>query len=163
MAATLRGKEQAYKAAMASIEAAEARFALNVSALCEEIDSTIKSLTPVNTGQAVRNYIWSRDVPNTVVYEAIDNGPTGHTNQMALGIEPRRKPNEEAAHQSLIALGLGVNPFGVIYLTNLSPDIEGLEAGLFPEPPLRQRSPQGMFGVTAAYVRALVESKGMLS
>lgn len=158
----IQGKDAARQAALASIEQLERNFAKNIALIAEATDHYIKALTPVNTGQAVRNYIWTRNEPNTVVYEAINNGPPGHTNRMALGSEPRRKPNEAASHETLLGLGLSANPFGMIYLTNLSPDIEGLELGLLPGPPLRSRSPNGMFGVTSAFVKALIEAKGVL-
>lgn len=147
---------------MASIEALERTFAKNIDDLVHEIDTHIKALTPVNTGQAVRNYIWSRNVPNSVVYDAIDNGPPGPTNTMALGTEPRRSINEDAASGSLGTLGLSSDPFGVIYLSNNSPDIVGLEMGILPGPPFKSRSPQGMFGITESYFNALVSTQGIL-
>lgn len=158
----IKGKNEARSKAMASIEALERRFAENVETLVEEIDNHIKALTPVHSGQAVRNYIWTRGSPNSIVHDAIDTGPPGRTNQMALGSEPRRAANEAAASESLSGLGIKSNPFGAIILTNLSPDIEGLELGILPGPPLKSRSPQGMFGITSAYFNTLVSAKGML-
>lgn len=163
MASRLIGKDQARKAALDSIAELERRFAANVETLVHEVDTFIKSITPVNTGQAVRNYIWTRDMPNTMVYDAIDNGPPGATNSMPLGEEPRRAVNEAAAAESLTGLGITANPFAPIILTNLAPDIEGLELGILPGPPLHSRSPSGMFGVTAQYVKTLIASKGILS
>lgn len=162
MSARLEGKSQAYNAAMASIDDLERRFAQNLDELVNEIDTHIKSLTPVNTGQAVRNYIWSRGIPNSVVFSAIDNGDPGHTNTMALGTEPRRDVNESAAAESLGTLGINANPFGVFYLTNNSPDIVGLEMGILPGPPFKSRSPRGMFGVTDQTFNALVSTQGIL-
>lgn len=162
MSFRIEGKDAARKAALSSIDELERRFTRNVAQLIEDVDIHIKALTPVNTGQAVRNYIWTRNSPNSVVYEAIDNGPPGATNNMSLGMEPRRGVNESAAAESLDSLNLAVNPFGTFYLTNLSPDIVGLELGILPGPPLRSRSPQGMFGITSAYFNALIESRGML-
>lgn len=161
--ATLVGKEKARAAALASIDKLERKFAQNLQQLCEEVDRHIKSVTPVNTGQAVRNYIWTLNTPNSVVFDAIDNGPPGPTNQMPLGVEPRRAVNEDAAAATLHNLNLVANPFGTIFLTNLSPDIVGLEMGTLPGPPLKSRSPRGMFGITNAYINTLVASKGMLS
>lgn len=161
--AKLEGKEKARADSMKCLDELEARFATNIAALVAEVDTFIKSITPVNTGQAVRNYIWTRDAPNSIVYDAIDNGDPGRTNAMALGSEPRRPPNEAAAYETLAGLNIGTNPFGAIYLTNLSPDIEGLELGIYPGPPLKSRSPQGMFGITAAYVKTKIEAKGILS
>jgi hypothetical protein len=160
--ARIEGRQQAYSAAMASIEALERKFAQNIEQLVHEIDHHIKALTPVNTGQAVRNYIWSVGNPNSLVFDAIDNGPPGRTNQMALGTEPRRAVNEDAAADSLNSLNLMGNPFGVIYLTNNSPDIVGLEMGILPGPPFKSRSPRGMFGVTEGYFNALIKAQGIL-
>lgn len=160
--ARLAGKDDAHKAAMKSLAALEAKIATNVFIICEGIDKMLKSLTPVYTGQAVRNYIWSRDVPNVFTFPAINNGPTGHTNSMRLGEEPRRAPNEEAAAESLLGIALSSNPFGLIYLSNNSPDIAGLEAGALPGPPLKSRSPNGMFTLTDAYFNTLIAAKGLL-
>jgi hypothetical protein len=161
--AKLIGKDDARKVALASIDALEQKFAANVQILILEVDTFIKSVTPVNTGQAVRNYCWTRGVANMETYAAIDNGPPGPTNSMALGSEPRRAPNEAAAFETLLALDVGSNPFDAFYLANNSPDIEGLELGIYPGPPLKSRSPSGMFGITSAYANMLVASKGMLS
>jgi hypothetical protein len=155
------GKDRARSDAMASIDKLEKRFAQNVNWLVNEIDNHIKSVTPVNTGQAVRNYIWSRNVASSITYDAIDNGPPGPTNSMALGQEPRRGVNEAAAAQSLSALNALGDPFGELILANNSPDIVGLERGDLPGPPLRSRSPAGMFGITESYVNTLVRAKGM--
>lgn len=157
----IEGKDRARAAAMASIAEAEARFAANLEDVVREIDEHIKAVTPVNTGQAVRNYIWSMNTPNSVVHDAIDSGPVGRTNSMALGVEPRRAANENASAETISSLNLRANPFGVIHLTNLSPDIVGLEAGTLPGPPLRSRSPNGMFGITAQYIKGYIASKGM--
>lgn len=158
----ISGKDSARRAALGSIDELERKFARNLDALVNEIDTQIKALTPVNTGQSVRNYIWSIGSPSSIVHDAIDNGPPGPTNSMALGTEPRRGVNEAAAAESLASLNLLANPFETIYLTNNAPEIEGLELGILPGPPLKSRSPQGMFGVTQAYVSTLVKARGML-
>lgn len=160
--ARLEGKERALASAMASIDELERRFARNIEALVIEIDYHIKSVTPVHSGSAVRNYIWSRDVANLLVFSAIDNGPPGHTNKMALGTEPRRAVNEDAARDSLQTLRLAANPFGQIILANNDPDIVGIEMGILPGPPFKSRSPRGMFGITDSYFNALVASRGIL-
>lgn len=157
----IAGKDAARQAAMKSIAAAKARAAGNITTMIHEIDEHIKALTPVYTGQAVRNYIWTAGAPNTTVYDAIEQGETGQTNNMPLGNEPRRAVNEAAAAQSLGALNLG-NPFQTFYLTNLSPDIEGLELGILPGPPLSSRSPNGMFGLTQEFISTKYGSKGIL-
>lgn len=83
--ARMEGLDAARRDAMASIAKAEQRFAQNLDILVHEIDRHIKAVTPVNTGEAVRNYIWTRGSPNTTLFPAIDNGPPGPTNSMALG------------------------------------------------------------------------------
>jgi hypothetical protein len=159
--AKIVGKEEARQSALASIARAKVNFAKNLAEIVIAADTEIKELTPVHSGQAVRNMIWSAGAPSVEVLEAIDNGPPGPTNSMALGQEPRRQPNEEAAGASLIGLNLS-NPFQTFYLTNLSPDIGGLELGLLPGAPMKSRSPNGMFGIVHAQLALIVESKGML-
>ncbi len=156
----LQGKQEARRAALDSIDQLERRIAQNISNLIHDIDGFIKSVTPVNTGQAVRNYIWTMGSPFAGTLDAIDNGPPGPTNSMALGAEPRRAVNEAAAAESLSSINMR-DPFGVIYLTNNSPDIVGLEMGLLPGPPLKSRSPQGMFGITNAHFNAQVKARGI--
>ena len=158
--AEIVGKQEARRAALNSIDALERRIARNIGEIIVEIDDLIKSLTPVNTGQAVRNYIWTMNSPFRGVLDPIDNGPPGPTNSMALGTEPRRGPNEAAAAESLGNINMR-DPFGVIYLTNTSPDIVGLELGLLPGPPLKSRSPQGMFGITQATIVNRVKARGI--
>lgn len=157
----IQGKDRAKQGALKSIDALEKRIKSNIGNLVHDIDNHIKSITPVNTGQAVRNYIWTMGAPSQTVFDAIDNGPTGPTNTMSLGAEPRRSVNETAAAQSIGSINLA-NPFGVIYLTNNSPDIVGLELGLLPGPPLKSRSPQGMFGVTQAFFNVKIAVQGLM-
>lgn len=159
--AQIVGKQEARKKALACIDQLEANFGRRLKEIVEEIDPMIKALTPVNTGQAVRNYIWTTGAPNPIVFDAIDNGPPGHTNSMSLGSEPRRGPNEDAAHATLLALNFS-NPFQTFYLTNLSPDIGGLELGILPGPPFKSRSPNGMFGIVQNYIAIQIAAKGML-
>lgn len=159
MAKALTGIAAARRAAEREIAALEARMASNIRTLLQDADDQLKALTPVWSGQAVRNYIWTVDQPNHVTYEPIDNGDPGPTNSMPLGVEPRRGVNEAAASESLARV-LGANPFSKFYCTNNSPDIQGLELGLLPGPPLKSRS-HGMFGLTEAYLGAKVAAKGI--
>ena len=152
-----REVEQRVRKSMASFAK---RLGQGIEDICEEIDETIKAHTPVNTGSAVRNYIWSVGTPSSVVYDAINNGPPGPTNSMPLGAEPRRDVNERAARESLVALDFQ-NPFQTFILVNNDPDIAGLEYGLLPTAE-KSRSPNGMFGLTQNYISELVRSKGFL-
>jgi hypothetical protein len=162
MSFRVEGKDTARSKALASIDVLEKRFGRNVEKLVHDIDTYIKSKTPVYTGQAVRNYIWTAGEGSGTVHEAIDNGPTGNTNSMALGMEPRRGVNEAAAFQSLASMSFA-NPFAAFTLTNNSPDIEGLEYGTYPGAPLSSRSPNGMFGITQRHFMTVIGQKGMLS
>jgi hypothetical protein len=146
------------------VKASMAQFKRNLSQgimiTCLAIDETLKSHTPVWSGKAVRNYIWSAGAPSMEVFAAIENGPTGPTNSMALGTEPRRAVNEEAAFESFLTLPFD-NPFQCFYLTNHAEDIAGLELGQLPTSD-RSRSPNGMFLLTQGYISALVNSKGFV-
>lgn len=161
MGAVIPNREAVHQACIASITKLEQRFAENIEQLVHEVDTFIKAKTPVNTGQAVRNMIWSRGGTSTV-YDALGTGDPGPTNSMALGTEPRRAINEAAAATSLANLNFG-NPFGQIVLQNNSPDIMGLEMGIYPGAPLTPRSPAGMFGLATAFFSAKIGSKGILS
>jgi hypothetical protein len=159
MAGFSTNRVQIERQVRASMMRFEASLSVKIMVLCGEIDFYIKSLTPVHTGQSVRNYIWTTDVAFHGVLEAIDNGPTGKTNSMSLGSEPRRHINEETAAASLAALNFS-NPFQTFILTNNAPQIGGLELGLLPGPPLKSRSPAGMFGLTHAWVMLQIYSQG---
>jgi hypothetical protein len=147
-----------------AVRASMARFERTLGARIQEIvrdaDLYIKSLTPVHSGSAVRNYIWTMDDPFTGKLDAIESGPPGPTNQMPLGPEPRRSANESAAAASISTLDFR-NPFGHAYiLSNNDPDIRGLELGLLPGEPLKSRSPNGMFGLTHEYIMVKVRARG---
>ena len=152
-------RQEIEKKVRASMQRFEGNLTVKIEILCLEIDRYIKSLTPVHTGETVRNYIWSTDVPFLGHFDAIDNGPTGNTNSMTLGEEPRRGPNEHAAAESLALVNFS-NPFQSFYLANNSPQVAGLELGILPGPPMTSRSPHGMFGLTHEYVMIKIRSQG---
>ncbi len=158
--AYITNRQQVEKQVRASMANFRKRLARGIEEICHEADDTIKAHTPVWSGKAVRNYIWSTGRPSAQVYDPIDNGPPGPTNSMPLGTEPRRAPNESAARETLLALDFS-NPFQSFILTNNAEDIGGLEYGLLPTPE-RSRSPNGMFGLTQNYISELVRSKGFL-
>ncbi|MDW9531874.1 hypothetical protein RWE87_13280 [Sinorhizobium meliloti] len=107
----------------------------------------ITSKTPVWSGQALRNWVWSVGQPNTSsAKEALGTMDPGPTNSMPLGAEPRRAINQAAADETLAAISTR-NPFKQFWLTNNSPDILDLEYGKLPTPS-SSRSPRGMVRVT---------------
>lgn len=156
----VRNRKEIETKVRASMAKFQQRLGAGIKEVCFEIDETIKAHTPVNTGKAVRNYIWSVGTPSRVVYDPIDNGPPGPTNSMALGTEPRRGPNEDASRETLLALDFS-NPFQSFILSNNADDIEGLEYGELPTAE-RSRSPNGMFGLTQNFISELVKAKGFL-
>jgi hypothetical protein len=159
MGFSVANRQEVERQVRASMKRFESGLSVRLMVLCGEIDFYIKSLTPVHSGQSVRNYIWTSGVAFQGVLPAIDNGPTGKTNSMPLGAEPRRHINEEASAASLLALRFN-DPFQTFILTNNAPQIGGLELGLLPGPPLKSRSPAGMFGLTHAWVMLDIHSRG---
>ena len=119
---------------------------------------SITSKTPVFTGTALSNYVWSTGSPSSSFSGDPGGGPTGQTNRMALGSEPRRPSAQAKADASRDAVLLTLDPFQKFFLTNNTPHIMGLEYGRFPLPPLNQRSPNGMYRVTLAALKARLAS-----
>ena len=139
---------------------AKRRFSMRVKEVIFTMHIEVEKLTPVWSGSALANWSWSIDAPDFTQLEPIDNGSPGHTNAMPLGPEPRRPPNTELSEASLFALNFS-DPYHVFWLNNNDPDIMGLEAGELPPAPMRQRSPQGMVGLTLAYVVAKLDAGQM--
>ncbi|RUW56739.1 hypothetical protein [Mesorhizobium sp. M8A.F.Ca.ET.021.01.1.1] len=117
-------------------------FAKVVSRVVLEIDTSIHPRTPVWSGRAVRNMIWTKGTPNAVEHDPIGGGEEG---------PGRRGANSAAAHATREALDFS-NPFAVYWLTNNARHIEELEAGLLPYP--GKHPVDGMFGITYAEVVA---------
>lgn len=114
--------------------------------------------TPVYTGQSVRNFIMTMDNPNQgSAKAAIGSGPTGSTNSMSLGSEPRRGANMAAALATQSSLDFS-NPFRRMIITNSSPAISGLERGQLPGKGKTSRSPRGMFAITMQEISERVRS-----
>lgn len=133
----------------------ERKVLLLVSGIIRFTHQGVTKRTPVHTGQTLRNYIWSLGVPSSTVKPDPGGPPTGRTNDMPLGPEPRRRQAQAEADQSRDAiLGVLKDPYQKVFLSNNSPQVVGLEYGRYPLPPLRQRSPSGMFRVTLAEVAA---------
>jgi hypothetical protein len=157
--AYVKNKQQVERNVRKSMDKFKKRLGQGIADICMEADETIKSMTPVWSGLAVRNYIWTIGAPASGVIDPINNGPPGPTNSMALGAEPRRDANEAASRETLLALDFS-NPFQTFTLVNNAPTIAGLEYGLLPTPE-QSRSPNGMFGQTQNYISEYVRSKGI--
>lgn len=111
--------------------------------------------TPVNTGQAVMNYVATVGAPYGGLKEAGE--PVEATNHLALGSEKLRYESAAVAMATLNGVDFS-DPFKVYWISNNAPNIAGLEYGLLPEAPYTPRSPNGMFGVTVQELIALLDS-----
>jgi len=112
------------------------------------IDVGVHEKTPVWSGRAIRNMIWSEGTPNRTEFEEIKSGNVEN--------EGRRSANAAAARQTLntIVGRIKRNPFGAFYLSNAAKHIYELETGQLPSPERSRVPPGGMFGLTYAQVRA---------
>lgn len=109
------------------------------------IDVSVHEKTPVWSGLAIRNMIWTVGSPNTREYPEIKLGTVEN--------EGRRDANAAAARQSRDEVLNFKKPYGVFYLSNASKHIFDLEAGKLPTPARSRVPPGGMFGLTYAQVR----------
>lgn len=124
----------------------------------EAVHNSLTSKTPVYTGQTVRNYVWEEGEGRSgPALNAIDNGPEGITNSMPLGTEPRRGPNEAAAHKTVVSLNFS-DPYKKYTMINASPAVSGLEMGELPGKGKQSRSPNGMFLITETAISSQIKS-----
>lgn len=140
-----------------SIDNVDKVVAATVRKTVHAVHESLVSKTPVYTGQTVRNYVWSDEEPNRLVFEALGSGDPGHTNAMALGAEPRRAENEAASRATLKSLDY-TNPYKKYTVMNNSPSVSGLEAGELPGKGMSSRSPKGMFMLTQMLIASKLKS-----
>lgn len=135
------------------------KFGALIDVVTNAVHFSLMAKTPVHSGETVRNYIWTVNQPfNGPSISPIAGGPTGQTNKMPLGSEPRRSANEAAATTTLEALNFK-NPFKKYFVTNNSPQVRGLELGLLPMGDgFTSRSPSGMFLITEVAVNSQIRS-----
>lgn len=114
------------------------------------IDTGVHQKTPVWSGKAIRNMIWTKGAPNATEFEEIKVGDVEN--------EGRRPANAGAARQSLdrVVQEAQRKPFGEFWLSNCASHILELEAGKLPSPERSRVPPGGMFGLTYAEVRASI-------
>lgn len=111
------------------------------------IERNITEATPVWSGQAVVNMVWSMGRPFNQTLTALPTaaGQPG-TNRMPLGPEAYRGINTRASQLTLDAIRFQ-RPFSAYYLSNNAPHIQKLEDGQLPTSET-SRAPGGMFFVT---------------
>ncbi len=131
-------------------------FGRKMRMLVNEAMKRLIDKTPVQTGQAVMNYVASKGTPyGGPILEGPD--PVEPTNPLALGSERLRGGAVSIAMGTLKGLDY-LQPFDAYWITNRAPHIGGLETGSLPEDPFTPRSPRGMFGVTLQELSALLQS-----
>ena len=111
--------------------------------------------TPVNTGEAIMNYVASSGTPSGSHRRA--GKAVEATNKLALGAEKLRGPAAAISFATLATVSFD-DPYKVYWITNNTPHIGGLEHGLLPEAPYVPRSPAGMFAVTIQELMQLLGS-----
>lgn len=145
---------------LAGVENYEKRFhkmfQKRVRTLVHEGMRRLLAKTPVNTGQAVMNYVATGGTPY--------GGPVKQagkavepTNKLPLGAEKLRGAAEAISKATLADVDFS-DPYKVFWITNRTPHIGGLEYGELPKRPYTPRSPAGMFGVTVQELMALLGS-----
>lgn len=135
-----------YRSNIAQVTRALAREPEKVAALVRAkvievtgyINRKVHDRTPVWSGLAIRNMIWTKDTPNLVEIPAIAAGSEG---------EGRRGANSAAAWATYSALNFA-RPFGRYVLSNAAHHIVDLEAGLLPTPERSRVPPGGIFFLT---------------
>lgn len=131
-------------------------FREKVRALMSEAMRRLLEKTPVNTGQAVMNYVASSGSPATGPVKQAGKA-VEPTNKLALGQERLRANAEAISHATLANVDYR-DPYRTFYIVNKAPHIGGLEYGALPKAPYVPRSPNGMFGVTVEELMALLGS-----
>lgn len=126
----------------------EKRIVKAVRAAIMAIDKGVHEKTPVWSGLAIRNMIWSERKPNTQEYPEIKSGTVED--------EGRRSANAAAARATLASLNFS-KPYSVWYLSNASHHIVELEAGQLPSPERSRVPAGGMFGLTYSDVKRNLE------
>lgn len=132
--------------------AGEARrsFSTLVKTVVWTLHYEITALTPVWSGEALSNFRWSVGSPDRTAIFGVFK-PIEPTNQLPLGTEQNRPAAQAQVDFTVNRLNFS-DPYRVFYMTNNDPTSVGLEFGELPKAPFRQRSPNGMVGLSVRYV-----------
>lgn len=139
------------------IDELEQQAVAELKAAARQLLDELFSRTPVWSGRAVRNYAFgvggapgsAHDPVGGPGYQpgggwkAQREGDPGPTSRMALGAEPRRAANEEAARADLEGVLSGVTVLEDLVVGNAAPNFDLVDAGLAPAPG-RARNPGGV-------------------
>lgn len=134
----------------------EKMFRNKVRKLVSEGMRRLIAKTPVQSGQAVANYVATGGAPYSGPVKE-GGTPQAGTNKMPLGSESNRSGAAGIATATIMSVDFS-DPYKTFYITNRAPHIGGLEHGSLPKAPYVPRSPAGMFGVTVQELLALLGS-----
>lgn len=137
-----------------SEERFEKMFRNKVRTLVSEGMRRLIAKTPVQTGQAVVNYVATGGAPYGGPVKKGGDAQKG-TNSMPLGPERNRGGAAAEALATVSTVDFS-DPFKDFYITNKAPHIGALETGSLPAEPYTPRSPAGMFAVTVQELMALL-------
>lgn len=110
-------------------------------------------ITPVNTGETVRNFTVSVGTPSRgrKTPAIVSSEPT---NRLAIGEERNRGPNQSLAMADARAALGGFKKLRPIYITNGVDQWGIIESGWAPGPPWDNRGAGGHTGLATAYLRS---------
>ncbi len=117
--------------------------------------NTMMNITPVNTGETLRNYAVGINAPNRTYHPPLGQQPPAPTNKLgAPGTEPNRGANQAAA-MGEISQALSFKKLATVYITNnvASDKWELIESGNAPGAPFINRGPGGQSALATAGVR----------
>lgn len=109
-------------------------YSRRITALLVHLNREVSMHTAVWEGETLVNWKWSVGAPDLSHRQAVSSGPTGATNKMSLGQEPRRSANQAPVTASLMRVLSQVNVRvpALIFLTNTGEVAEEMEFGQVP-------------------------------
>lgn len=110
-------------------------------------------ITPVNTGETVRNFTVAVGAPSRGVKTPVI-ASAEPTNRLSLGEEPNRGPNQSLAMADARAALGSFKKLRPIFLTNSVSQWGLIESGTAPGPPWNNRGAGGHTGLAMAYLRS---------
>lgn len=138
----------------AAVKELEKQAVIETKIAARKAVNAMMPITPVNTGETVRNYMVGAGQPNRTYKAPGGQQPPGPTNILALGQEPNRAPNESAAWAD-IESALGFTKLQDVFVTNNVDDGKWslIESGNAPGAPFTNRGPGGQSSLAEAAVR----------
>lgn len=111
-------------------------------------------ITPVNTGETVRNFAVSVAGRASGLKPPLGQQPPGPTNLLPIGDEPNRAQNEAAAIQDATASLSSYRKLAPLVVSNAVAQWGLIESGQAPGAPWKNRGAGGHTGLAQAYLRS---------